>query len=123
VIVAVEVREPTIPPASVLGEKETRQPTPGSCDPNGVFVSYTAEYSPAVPAGYKVVGASVDDVAASCAGATVTVQLRHGATQMAAASAIASGAKVFVTFASPPPSHDVTQVDVQVGTTMPEGRR
>lgn len=91
-----------------------------SCDLDGVTVSYDASYSASSPAGYKVVTATVGDIAATCGGAEVTVALLAGTRSLASGTVPrATTSSVPVTFSSPPPARDVTSVSVTIagGTT------
>lgn len=49
------------------------------CDTDGVDVSYTHDYDPTAPAGYKVTAVTVSDVADGCDGLTVEVALTGSA--------------------------------------------
>jgi hypothetical protein len=119
------VERTTEPPASgtdVLGATKERAPVVDApCDVDGVTVDYEAGFrtSPGAPE-YRIVRATVGDVAPTCVGASVSVQLRHGTTALATSIATASTTTVTLDFSAAPSARAVDGVAVQVtGGTVP----
>ena len=128
-VVAVGAFQSSVPPdgTSVLGATKKPQPPiiDAGCDVDGVTVGYDASFassSPSVPgdAQYRVVRAEVGDVAASCAGGTVSVRLLEGTTTLATATAPAGSPVVELDFTNAPPARQVNGVAVEIaGGTVP----
>lgn len=98
----------------VLGEQLRRAPqVSGSCDVDGVHVTYDASYraTPA-PAGYRVVTVDLEQVSPTCSGATATAELLGGGSSLATAATTVVGSTATITFASPPRASDVDGVAV-----------
>jgi hypothetical protein len=119
------VHETSEPPAGgtdVLGATKERAPViNASCDIDGVTVDYQAGFrtSPGAPE-YRVVRATVGDVAPTCVGATVSVSLRQGTTTLTTATGTASAATVALDFTPAPSAKRVDQVAVEIaGGTVP----
>jgi len=117
-------------PAGQVGSGE-RQPNPevlgqsvasnltgeGSCDVDGVAVSYdTAYQATPAPAGYRVTKARVDGIAGTCAAAQLEVTLLDGTVELASATTLvgASSSTANVTFTTPPSAEDVDGVAVEL---------
>lgn len=110
------------PAASSNGNGGNSPSTSGDCGSSGPFVSYTAAYSSASPRGYRVTKATVSNlVEKNCNTRSVVVTLSSATSALASASAaIGSGNFAVVSFATPPPARDVTQVSVQL-CSQPNG--
>ncbi len=117
--VAIGGLQSSAPPdgTAVLGA--TKKPKPpiidAGCDVDGVTVAYGASFrsSPDEPQ-YRIVRATVDGVAASCAGATVSVELLDGAETIATATADAESPTMDLDFTDAPPARDVDGVAVEI---------
>ncbi len=109
--------------AQVLGKTVDRKAPliDASCDIDGVAVGYTASYAATpTPAGYRVGTVTLRDVAATCVGAEVSVQLLEGDVALGSPGvATADEVTVDVTMPEPPPAARVTRVQVVIagGTT------
>lgn len=89
----------------------------GSCDVDGVDVSYdTAYQATPAPSGYRVTSATVEGIAQTCATAQLRVTLLDGTTEVATATALvpSSSSTAAVTFTAPPPAEDVDGVAVEL---------
>jgi Ca2+-binding RTX toxin-like protein len=89
----------------------------GSCDVDGVDISYQTTYvSTAAPAGYRVTGATVTDIAdPSCNGAELRVDLLDGTTVRASATEIVgTEPTASVTFTAPALAEEVDNVHVEL---------
>lgn len=113
--------EPEVLDDQAAGSSKKGPIVDAACDVDGVTVAYDASYSAAPgPAGYRVVTATVGDVAETCVGAEVSVALLDGTTELATGTADATSIAVAVTFSAPPPARDVTNVSVTIaGGTVP----
>jgi hypothetical protein len=102
------------PPPPVTGE--------GSCDVDGVDVSYTVSFeSTPAPGRHRVTAARVGDTSDTCKDAEVRVQLLNGTTVLASGAVTSDGEdEVVVPFDPPPLAHSVTGVHVELdGGTVP----
>lgn len=124
-IVAVVALETSEPPdgTSVLGATKKPQPPiiDAGCDVDGVTVDYGASFlsGPGEPE-YRVVRAEVGNVAPTCVGAEVEVELLEGSNPLASATTTADETIVELDFTDAPSAKRVDGVSVRiVGGTVP----
>ncbi len=105
------------PPAAATG---IHDPGEGSCDVDGVTVTYDVSFHGTAPAGFLVDQATVGDISDTCEDALLSLELRNGETVLGAFSTPVDGTSVG---RAPDPlarAEDVTSVHVELaGGALP----
>lgn len=119
VMTAPETPQP--PSAQVLGQAvASGLGGEGSCDVDGVTVAYETDYrSTPDAAAYRVTSATVDDIAPTCQGATLQVELLDGTEPIATGSAIVgtdASSSVDLIPAGPAEAVDGVRVEIAGGS-------